>query len=160
MTGWRIGYGAGPEELMQAMRAILSQSTSCPSSVSQAAAIAALRGPQDPVEGYRRHYAERREVVVTELASIPGLNCVTPQDAFYAFPSWKPLTGSATPDGERLDTDEQFCRYLLHEFGVAVVPGAPFGAPGHFRICFVSSPDVLHQAMARLRMACNALTPA
>jgi aspartate aminotransferase len=160
MTGWRIGYGAGPKELMRAMAAILSQSTSCPSSVSQAAAVTALRGPQDPVEDYRRQYAERREVVVRELDSTPGLSCVTPGGAFYAFPSWKSLIGSVTPHGERLETDGQFCRYLLNEFGVAVIPGAPFGTPGHFRISFASSPDVLREAMVQLQLACSTLTPA
>jgi aspartate aminotransferase len=158
MTGWRIGYGAGPEELMHAMRAILSQSTSCPSSVSQAAAAAALRGPQDAVEDYRRQYAARREIVIGELSSIPGLDCVTPGGAFYAFPSWKPLIGHLTPDGERLQTDEQFCRYLLHDFGVAVIPGAPFGAPGHFRISYATSQPILQEAMTQLRAACSALT--
>jgi aspartate aminotransferase len=158
MTGWRIGYGAGPEKLMHAMRAILSQSTSCPSSVSQAAAAAALRGPQDAVTGYLRQYAERPEIVLGELNSIPGLDCATPGGAFYAFPSWEWLTGSVTPDGERLDTDEQFCRYLLHDFSVAVIPGAPFGAPGHFRISYATSPDTLRAAMTRLREACCTLT--
>lgn len=157
MTGWRIGYGAGPEELMRAMGTILSQSTSCPSSVSQAAAAAALRGPRDAVEDYRRQYAERREIVVRELNSIPGLNCVTPAGAFYAFPSWKPLIGRVAPAGERLETDEQFCRYLLHDFGVAVIPGAPFGTPGHFRISYASARPILQEAMTRLRMACGAL---
>jgi aspartate aminotransferase len=157
MTGWRIGYGAGPEELMHAMRAILSQSTSCPSSISQAAAAAALRGPQDAVEDYRRQYAERREIIIRELNSIPGLNCVTPGGAFYAFPSWQPLIGHITPDGERLDTDEQFCQYLLHHFGVAVIPGAPFGAPGHFRISYATSQTTLQQAMTQLRAACSRL---
>jgi aspartate aminotransferase len=142
MTGWRIGYAAGPEKLMDAMRAILSQSTSCPSSVSQAAATAALHGPQDAVTGYLRQYAERREIVLGELSTIPGLDCVTPSGAFYAFPSWKPLTGSVIPNGERLDTDQQFCRYLLHNFGVAVISGAPFGTPGHFRISYATSPDI------------------
>lgn len=158
MTGWRIGYGTGPEKLMHAMRAILSQSTSCPSSVSQAAAAAALRGPQDAVEDYRRQYAERREIVIGELNPIPGLDCVTPGGAFYAFPSWMPLIGSVTPDGERLETDDQFCRYLLHDFGVAVIPGAPFGAPGHFRISYATSPAILREAMTRLRAACGTLT--
>jgi aspartate aminotransferase len=158
MTGWRIGYGAGPEELMHAMRAILSQSTSCPSSVSQAAAATALRGPQHAIEDYRQQYAQRREIVIRELNSIPGLDCVTPAGAFYAFPSWKPLTGHSTPGGQRLDTDEQFCRYLLHDFGVAVIPGAPFGAPGHFRISYATSQPVLREAMTRLRTACTTLT--
>ena len=158
MTGWRIGYGAGPEELMRAMGAILTQSTSCPSSISQAAAAAALRGPQDAVEAYRRQYAERREIVIRELNSIPGLSLVTPGGAFYAFPNWKPLIGHVTPDGEVLETDEQFCRYLLHDFGVAVIPGAPFGASGHFRISYATSRPILQEAMTRLRTACGALT--
>jgi len=143
---------------MSAMRAILSQSTSCPSSISQAAAATALRGPQDAVEDYRRQYAQRREIVIRELNSIPGLDCVTPGGAFYAFPSWEPLIGHSTPHGERLDTDEQFCRYLLHDFGVAVIPGAPFGAPGHFRISYATSQPTLHEAMTRLRTACTTLT--
>src|SRR5947207_565626 len=101
---------------MAAMRAIRSQSTSCPSSVSQAAAAAAVRGPQDAVISYLRQYAERRQIVLAELNSIPGLDCVTPDGAFYAFPSWAPLTGSVTPGGDRLDTDEQFCQYLLNGY--------------------------------------------
>jgi aspartate aminotransferase len=96
---------------------------------------------------------------VAPLQVRPGLSCVTPGGAFYAFPSWKALIGSVTPRSERLETDGQFCRYLLEEFGVAVVPGAPFGAPGHFRISYASSPDVLREAMARLQTACSTLTP-
>jgi Thiamine pyrophosphate enzyme, N-terminal TPP binding domain/Aminotransferase class I and II len=109
-----------------------------------------------------RHIKEagiaRRQIVARELTSIPGLSCVTPQGAFCAFPSWEPLIGGTTPGGQRLDTDEQFCQYLLHEFSIAVMPGAPFGAPGHFRISYACSPDVLREAMAQLRMACKTLT--
>jgi aspartate aminotransferase len=160
MTGWRIGYATGPERLMRAIGAVISQSTSCPCSIAQAAAVEALRGPQDAVEAYRQQYARRRELVVQGLNAIPHLDCVAPGGAMYAFAHWGALAGSSTPTGQRLDTDEQFCQYLLQGFDVAVIPGAAFGTPGHFRLSFAVAPSVLEDALARLRAACASLDPA
>lgn len=157
MTGWRIGYGAGPVELIDAILPILSQSTSSPCSIAQAAAVEALRGPQEIVEQYRQEYQARRALVAKRIAAIPELTLVVPQGAFYAFPSWKKLVGSRAPSGETIATDEQFCHYLLQEHGLAAIPGDAFGAPGHIRMSFASSTAVLEDAMARLRTACATL---
>ncbi|NTX25820.1 pyridoxal phosphate-dependent aminotransferase [Burkholderia pyrrocinia] len=157
MTGWRIGYAVGPAALMQAIVAIISQSTSCACSIAQAAAAEALLGTQDVVERYRLEYAERRELVIRDLNAIPGLSCIAPKGAFYAFVDWKKLMGKTTEAGECLRTDEEFCRYLLDEYGVGVVPGAPFGAPGYFRVSFAGAIPVLSEGMALLRTACAAL---
>jgi aspartate aminotransferase len=130
MTGWRIGYGVGPTELMQLIGTVLSQSTSCASSVSQAAAIAALTGPQDAIHEYGRAYTQRRSLVLSELASIPGLRCAPPKGGFYAFVDWNHFRGSRTQAGEVLGDDETFCRYLLEDYGLATIPGSAFGKQG------------------------------
>ncbi len=158
MTGWRIGYAGGPAPLMQAMRAIISQSTSNPTSISQAATVAALTGPQDIVEQYRLEYQARRDLMMAELAGIPGLTCVAPQGTFYNFVGWQHFTGARTPDGRVLQDDEQFCDYLLRDHGLAVIPGIVFGSPGHIRLSFASARPVLREAMAILRAACAALS--
>lgn len=157
MTGWRIGYAGGPAPLMQAMRAIVSQSTSNPTSISQAAAVAALTGPQDIVEQYRGEYQARRDLMMAELATIPTLACVAPQGTFYTFVGWQNLVGAKTPDGRVLRDDEAFCDYLLRDHGLAVIPGIAFGSPGHIRLSFASARPVLREAMAILREACAAL---
>jgi len=158
MTGWRIGYAGGPAPLMRAMRAIVSQSTSNPTSISQAATVAALTGPQDDVERYRVEYQARRDLMMAELATIPRLTCIAPQGTFYTFVGWQGLMGSRAPDGRVLQDDEQFCDYLLRDHGLAVIPGTAFGSPGHIRLSFASARPVLTEAMAILRQACAALT--
>ena len=158
MTGWRIGYAAGPGELMQLVGAVLSQSTSCASSVSQAAAVEALTGPQDAVTEYGKAYSERRGLVLSELATIPGLSCVPPKGAFYAFASWSRFHGARTRSGLPLADDETFCRYLLEDFGLATIPGSAFGTPGFVRLSFACSTDTIINGLGRLRSALAALT--
>ncbi len=157
MTGWRIGYAAGPVPLIRAMSALQSHSTHCACSVAQAAAASALAGPQDVVTRNLAEYAARRDLVLEALRAMPGLTCAVPGGAFYAFIGWEAWQGATTPGGAMLYDDEAFCSYLLHEAGLAVVPGAAFGAPGHARISFASDRAVLAEGMRRLRAGVGAL---
>ena len=158
MTGWRIGYGAGPAELIKAMSTIQSQSTSNPSSVSQAAAVAALNGPQDFLESWRQSFRERRDLVVSMLNQTKGLRCATPEGAFYVYPSAAEIIGRKTPDGNIISNDTELALYLLDSVGVAVVQGAGFGLEPYFRISYASSIETLTQACERIQTACGALT--
>jgi len=158
MTGWRLGYGGGPAALIAGMAVVQSQSTSCPSSVTQAAAIAALDGPQDGLATRRASFAARRDLVVDALNAIPGLSCRRPEGAFYTFASCEGLLGRATPDGRTLKTDREFCAYLLDAVDVAVVPGAAFGLAGYFRISYATSREELVEALGRIARACSQLT--
>ena len=157
MTGWRIGYSTGPAALMRLVGSVLSQSTSCASSVSQAAAIEALTGPQDAVLDYCRQYAERRDLVLAELASIPGVRCAPPRGGFYAFVDWSAFRGARTRSGLLLGDDETFCRHLLEEFGLGTIPGSAFGADGFVRLSFACSSDAIVGGLGRLRAALAAL---
>ncbi len=157
MTGWRIGYGAGPKLLIKAMGAIQSNSTANPCSISQAAAIEALNGPQDFIEPNARVFKERRDLVVGMLNRIPGLHCPTPEGAFYVYPSCAGLLGKKTPDGKPIENDEDVARYLLEATGVAVVHGEAFGLAPHFRISYATSTEVLREACDRIDRACRAL---
>ncbi|WP_108659612.1 pyridoxal phosphate-dependent aminotransferase [Acuticoccus kandeliae] len=157
MTGWRLGYGCGPADLIAAMSVIQSQSTSCPSSVSQAAAIAALEGPQDFLPERCESFRRRRDLVVGRLAAIPGLTCRTPEGAFYAFAGCGGLIGARTGEGRAIADDRAFCSYLLDAAGVAVVPGTAFGLPGYFRVSYATSDAVLETALTRIAEACAAL---
>lgn len=156
MTGWRIGYGAGPEHLIRAMAKLQSQSTSNPCSISQYAAEAALNGPQDYITTSRKAFQRRRDLVVAGLNACPGIECPTPQGAFYVYPSIRDLLGRISPAGTRIDSDEDFCTALLEETGVAVVFGAAFGLSPHFRISYATSDDQLTDAMNRIRDFCTA----
>lgn len=158
MTGWRLGYGAGPKALIAAMAVVQSQVTSCPSSVSQAAAIEALTGPQDIVRERCASFQARRDLVVAALDEMPGISCSMPQGAFYTFASCAGVLGRRTTRGTTLHTDTDFCNYLLQDFDVAVVPGAIFGLAPYFRISYATSTVQLDEACARIAMACNALT--
>jgi aspartate aminotransferase len=158
MTGWRIGYGAGPRELIAAMAIVQSQSTSNPSSISQAAAVEALSGPQEIVAERRAHFQRRRDMVVDLLNGIPGVDCPVPEGAFYVFASCRDLIGGRTPDGTSIDSDVAFCRYLLDAHDVAVVPGTCFGLAPYFRISYAASEGSLREACARIDRACRALT--
>jgi aspartate aminotransferase len=158
MTGWRIGYAGGPKALIKAMGAIQSNSTANPSSVSQAAAIEALNGPQGFIAEHNRVFKERRDLVVGMLNRVPGLFCATPEGAFYVYPSCAGLIGKHTPEGERIDSDEDFVRYLLATENVAVVHGSAFGLAPHFRISYATSTAVLREACTRIERACRALT--
>jgi aspartate aminotransferase len=157
MTGWRIGYGGGPRELIRAMGAVQSNSTANPCSISQAAAIEALTGPQDFIPKHNRLFKERRDLVVEALNRVPGLHCPTPEGAFYVYPSCAGLLGKKTPDGKTIDSDEDFVRYLLAAEGVAVVHGAAFGLAPHFRISYATSNEELREACTRIERACRAL---
>jgi len=157
MTGWRIGYAGGPKELIKAMGGMQSQITSNPSSVSQAAAVEALNGPQDFIKERAAAFKQRRDLVVSMLNQAAGLHCHRPEGAFYVYPSCAGLIGKTTPGGKRIETDEDFVTYLLESEGVAVVQGAAFGMSPFFRISYATSADVLENACARIQRACAAL---
>ncbi len=157
MTGWRVGYGAGPRALIEAMAVVQSQSTSCPSSVSQAAAIEALTGPQHVVAERRNDFQARRDFVVAALNRAPGLHCRVPEGAFYTFASCAGVLGRRTRGGALLQADSDFCNYLLQDFEVAVVPGSVFGLAPYFRISYATSMAQLEEACARIAAACEAL---
>jgi aspartate aminotransferase len=149
MTGWRIGYLAGPADLVAAMCKVQGQSTSCPGSVSQAAATAALNGPQDCVEEMRQAFRKRYEYVHAALNAIEGVECPTCDGAFYAFPSFQGFIDRV--DGIRDDVD--LAAWLLEHAGVSTVPGTAFGAPGHLRLSYAASMDYLEDAIARIKTA-------
>ncbi|MEU8859893.1 aspartate transaminase [Streptomyces umbrinus] len=160
MTGWRIGYGAGSASLVAAVNTLQSQISSCPSSISQAAAAAALTGDQDFVRECVAVYRGRRDVTVKLVDDIPGLSCTPPSGGFYAFVNCTGVLGKRTPSGEVIGSDEDFARYLLESQQVAVIHGAAYGSPGYFRISFATSTDVLTEACERIGRACADLSPA
>ncbi|SMO91896.1 pyridoxal phosphate-dependent aminotransferase [Paracoccus laeviglucosivorans] len=157
MTGWRIGYGAGPAELVKAMGTLQSQSTSNPCSISQYAALAALQGPQDYIAESRSVFQRRRDLVVRGLNECPGIVCPVPEGAFYVYPSIRDLIGKTSAGGALITNDEAFATALLNETGVAVVFGAAFGLSPHFRISYATSDQVLADACARIRRFCEGL---
>jgi aspartate aminotransferase len=150
MTGWRLGYTCGPKSLIDAMNTLQGQSTSNVTSIAQAAAIAALDGPQEPVEMMRREFDKRRVEIVKRLRAIPGVTCYDPEGAFYAFPDLSAYVGKRTPAGKVIADDVQLCDYLLDEARVAVVPGSGFGAPGHVRLSYATSMDAIVKGVDRL----------
>jgi aspartate aminotransferase len=158
MTGWRIGYAAGPKEIVKGMSAIQSHSTTNPTSISQYAALAALTGPQDFIAGNLAAFARRRDFVINALRAIPGLACHAPEGAFYVYPSCAGYIGSTTPAGTRIDSDEDFVRYLLEDAGVGMVFGSAFGMSPYFRLSYAASDAVLAQACERIAAACSQLT--
>jgi aspartate aminotransferase len=157
MTGWRIGYAGGPAPLIKAIAKVQSQSTSNPSSVSQAAATAALNGPQDYIAMSNEVFRERRDLVVGMLNQATGLDCPTPNGAFYVYPNCAGLIGKTTPDGATIATSEDFAGYLLESEGVAVVHGAAFGLDPHFRISYATATEILEDACQRIQRACASL---
>ena len=158
MTGWRIGYCAGPEPLIRAMSAIQSQSTTMATSVSQWAAVEALSGPQDFIPVRAASFARRRDLVVSMLNQARGLTCPRPEGAFYVYPSCAGTIGRVTPSGRRIDSDEAFATELLEAEGVAVVHGAAFGLSPYFRISYATSEEVLTEACTRIQRFCASLT--
>ncbi len=158
MTGWRIGYAGGPEHLIKAMGDIQSQSTSNPSSISQAAAVEALNGPQDFIPKNNAVFKQRRDLVVKMLNEAKGLHCHTPEGAFYVYPSCAGLLGAKTPSGAILKNDEDVINYLLDAQGIAVVHGAAFGLSPHFRVSYAASTELLEDACRRIQKACADLT--
>lgn len=157
MTGWRLGYAGGPKALIQAMASVQSQVTSCPCSVSQAAAIAALDGPQDIVRERCELFRQRRDLVVEALNAVPGLSARRPEGAFYVYASCAGVLGRRTPGGEVIDSDTAFARYLMDEGGVAVVPGSAFGLAPYFRVSYATSHEVLEEACRRIAEATGRL---
>jgi aspartate aminotransferase len=158
MTGWRIGYGAGPKALIKAMANMQSQSTSNPSSVSQAAAVEALSGPQDFIARNNTVFKERRDLVVDMLNKAPGLSCHRPEGAFYVYPSCAGTIGKRTPQGKVIESDDDFITYILEAEGVAAVQGSAFGLSPYFRISYATSTEALRDACTRIQRACAALT--
>ncbi|MBM3585035.1 MAG: pyridoxal phosphate-dependent aminotransferase [Alphaproteobacteria bacterium] len=154
MTGWRIGYAGGPAPLIKAMGVIQSQSTSNPSSVSQAAAVAALSGPLDFIVERNKAFKERRDLVVAMLNQAKGLRCPKPEGAFYVYPSCAGVIGRTTPKGAKIDSSEAFATYLLESEGVAVVHGTAFGLDPYFRISYATATELLEDACGRIQRAC------
>lgn len=152
MTGWRVGYGAGPQNLIDLMSKVQTQETTNTCTISQYAALEALTGPQDCIETMRRAFAKRRDQIVSRLDHMPGVSCFPPRGAFYVFPDISELIGKSSPRG-RIDSDVSLCDYLLEEAAVACVPGTGFGAPGHLRFSYAASAEEIAQGMDRMEAA-------
>src|SRR6201999_4367122 len=158
MTGWRIGYCAGPEPLIKAMGKVMTQTTSNPCSISQGAALEALNGAQDFIAPNAKLFEGRRDLVVSMLNQASGLTCPTPEGAFYVYPSIRKLIGKKTPHGKAIATDADFASELLEAEGVAVVHGAAFGLSPFFRISYATSNMALEEACRRIQRFCSSLT--
>ncbi|MET3918716.1 aspartate aminotransferase [Variovorax sp. OAS795] len=158
MTGWRIGYGAGPSALIKAMVKLQSQSTSGPNSIAQAAAVAALTGPQDSIATNRREYAQRRDTMVAALNAIEGIHCAVPDGAFYAFASCSALFGLRTQQGVAIETSDDWVMHLLDAQNLAALQGSAYGVPTHFRLSFAAGTDELLEGCRRIARARDELT--
>ena len=158
MTGWRIGYAGGPKELISSMAKLQSQSTSNPSSISQAAALAALEGPEEFLSERNDKFRIRRDMVVDMLNNCNGLSCLKPSGAFYVYPSCSGVIGKALTSGKVIENSIDFSSYLLESEGVAVVPGSAFGADPFFRISYATSDSILEEACKRIKKACEQLS--
>ena len=157
MTGWRIGYAAGDKEIIKAIAKIQSQSTTNPSSISQAAAVEALNGKQDFIPIRAKAFQERRDFVVNSLNAIDGISCLKPDGAFYVFPNCKKLIGKKDKEGKKIQNDSDFVQSLLENFGIAVVQGSAFGLEGFFRISYATSMENLEKAMNKIKEFCESL---
>ena len=158
MTGWRIGYAAGPKEIIKAIAKIQSQSTTNPSSISQAASVEALSGTQDFIKKRADSFQERRDFVVKALNDIDGIECLNPDGAFYVFPSCKGLMGKKDANGKEIKSDTDFVQSLLENNGIAVVQGSAFGLEGFFRISYATSMDNLKKALEKISSFCKSLS--
>jgi len=158
MTGWRIGYAAGPKEIIKAIAKIQSQSTTNPSSISQAASVEALSGTQDFIKKRSDSFQERRDFVVKALNDIDGIECLNPDGAFYVFPSCKGLVGKKDTNGKEIKSDTDFVQSLLENSGIAVVQGSAFGLEGFFRISYATSMDNLKKALEKISSFCKSLS--
>ena len=158
MTGWRIGYAGGPKALISAMAKLQSQSTSNPSSISQAAALAALAGPEEFLSERNDKFRIRRDMVVEMLNNCKGLSCLKPSGAFYVYPSCSGIIGKYTSSGKKIENSIDFSSYLLESEGVAVVPGSAFGTDPFFRISYATSDSILKEACKRIKKACEQLS--
>jgi len=157
MTGWRVGYAAGPAALIKAINKIQSQSTTHTCSIAQAAAVEALNGTHDFIQERNDVFKDRRDLVVKMLNDAEGLSCPVPQGAFYVYPSCAGAIGKTTPDGKKIENDEDFVTYLLETEGVAAVHGEAFGLSPHFRVSYATSTELLTEACTRIQKACAAL---
>lgn len=157
MTGWRLGYAAGPKELMGLLSVLISQSTSCASSIAQAAAVAALDGPQQSLRDSVTAYASRRKLLCDGLAQIPGIEASAPDGAFYVFAAVQGLLGQRTPDGTELREAADVVNFFIDVAGVATIDGNSYGAPGHVRMCFATDEASIVQACRSLKEACASL---
>jgi aspartate aminotransferase len=157
MTGWRIGYAAGPEPLIKAMAKLQSQSTSNPSSIAQWAAVEALNGQQEFIPANNKVFKERRDLVVSMLNQAKGISCATPEGAFYVYPSCAGAIGKTAPSGKKITTDEEFVTELLATEGVAAVHGAAFGTSPYFRISYATATSTLEDACQRIQRFCGNL---
>ena len=157
MTGWRLGYCGASKEIIAAMNKIQSQSTTSTSSISMAAAVEALNGPQDFITNHNEAFVRRRNLVVNLINSIDGLSCLTPQGAFYVYPSCEGVLGKETPEMKKISNDEDFMTYLLESEGIAGVHGAAFGLSPYFRLSYATSDEILKDACARIKRACEKL---
>ena len=158
MTGWRIGYAGGPKHLITAMSKLQSQSTSNPSSISQAAALAALEGPEEFLLERNEKFKTRRDMVVKMINECNGLSCIKPSGAFYVYPSCSGIIGKSSKEGKLIENSIDFSAYLLESVGVAVVPGSAFGADPFFRISYATSDSILEEACNRIKKACEQLS--
>ena len=157
MTGWRLGYCGAPKEVIAAMNKIQSQSTTSTSSISMAAAVEAINGPQEFIKDHNDAFLRRRDLVVGLLNNIDGLSCLTPEGAFYVYPSCEGVIGKKTPDGNKISNDEEFMNYLLDSEGIAGVHGAAFGLSPYFRLSYATSDEILEDACKRIKRACEKL---
>ena len=153
MTGWRVGFGIGPSHLIKAMTTVQAQGTSGTCSIAQAAALAALTGPQDLLADRQQSFLERRDLVLGYLDKMPGISTPVPEGAFYTFSSWQGLKGGMTPNGKILNSDRDFCEYILESANVTIIPGTGFAAEGHFRISYACSNEDLIKALEDMTAA-------
>ncbi len=158
MTGWRIGYAAGPQPLIKAMEKVMSQTTSNACSISQWAAVEALNGPQDFIKPHARLFQERRDLVVSMLNQAKGLRCPTPEGAFYVYPSCAELIGKTTPSGKVIANDQDFVEQLLEAEGAAAVHGGAFGLSPFFRVSYAASTERLEDACSRIQRFCASVS--
>ena len=157
MTGWRLGYCGASKEIIAAMNKIQSQSNTSTSSISMAAAVEALNGPQEFIKDHNEAFVRRRDLVVNLLNNIDGLSCLKPEGAFYVYPSCKGVIGKETSKGKKISNDEDFMTYLLESEGIAGVHGAAFGLSPYFRLSYATSDEILKDACARIKRACEKL---
>ena len=157
MTGWRLGYCGASKEIISAMNKIQSQSTTSTSSISMAAAVEALNGTQDFIKDHNDAFVRRRDLVVNLLNQIDGISCLTPEGAFYVYPSCKGIVGKETPEGKKIMNDEDFISYLLESEGIAGVHGAAFGLSPYFRLSYATNDEILKDACSRIKRACEKL---
>ena len=157
MTGWRLGYCGASKEIIAAMNKMQSQSNTSTSSISMAAAVEALEGSQEFIKEHNKAFVRRRDMVVSLLNEIEGINCLTPEGAFYVYPSCEGLIGKQIPDGNKIATDEDLMNYLLESEGIAGVHGAAFGLSPYFRLSYATSDEILKDACSRIKRACEKL---